>query len=663
MTLSSKSRASLFRYYSSCGCNNKYAFITYNPTLIFSRTKTSNPVYKRKLDLSEYSIDKIRNFSIIAHVDHGKSTLADRLLELTGVIKADKANKQILDKLQVEKERGITVKAQTASLFYEYKGKKHLLNLIDTPGHVDFHYEVKRSLAACQGAILLVDANEGVQAQTLANFYLAFELDLPIIPVINKIDLKVAKPEVVVQQLNTLFDITPDQIIKISAKLGTGVDEVLKAIVERIPCPQVTSGSDKATQVPFKGLLFDSHYDRFRGVVASVAVKEGQISAGDKILSLQTKKKYDVQEVGVMSPDGVPISRLYEGQVGYIIANMKKAKDALIGDTLCLAEHPVDPLPGFKPAQAMVFAGLFPADQSEFSSLQDAITKLTLNDSSVEVNSDHSAALGQGFRLGFLGLLHMDVFEQRLRQEFHINAIVTAPNVPYKVKVKGAKNIKFYGGEVVTVLNPCHLPPLSIIEEIQEPLVLGTIIVPDCYLGDLVSLSMKYRGVQVEQSYIDDTRIMFKVVFPLNEIIVTFFDELKSVTSGYGSFDYEDYGYKTGNLVKLDIYVHNVIIEELTSLVHVTKVEDRGRELCLKLKEHLSRQQFEYTIRAAINQRFIAKETVKAYRKDVTARVKSGHDMARKKLLLDRQKEGKARLRLAGKVPVKKDVLMKVLRK
>ncbi|XP_067950104.1 translation factor GUF1, mitochondrial-like [Watersipora subatra] len=631
---------------------------------IYHRNKaTFVPSNKQTLDLSEYTVERIRNFSIIAHVDHGKSTLADRLLEFTGAVKVDKSNKQLLDRLQVERERGITVKAQTASLFYNYSGSNYLLNLIDTPGHVDFHYEVKRSLAACQGAILLVDANEGVQAQTLANFFLAFELDLPIIPVLNKIDLKVAKPEVVLAQLQSLFDIEPHEVIKVSAKLGTGVDDVLKAIVERIPSPPKASVPSDTSHTPFKALLFDSYFDQYRGAIASIAVKEGQIQTGAKILSLQSGKKYEAQELGIMSPDLTPISTLYEGQVGYVVANMKNAKDALIGDTLCLVDEKVEPLPGFKPAQPMVFAGVFPMDQSEFSALQDAITKLTLNDASVAINVDHSAALGQGWRLGFLGLLHMDVFEQRLRQEFSVDSILTAPNVPYKVKLKPGKHTKTHGKEVITVLNPCHMPPMTMVEEIHEPLVLGTIVTPNDYIGDIISLVMKYRGVQKEQTIIDGSRSMFQVVFPLNEIILTFFDDLKSVTSGYGSFDYEDHGYKIGNLVKLDILVNNVLVEELTTIVHADQAQERGRELCLKLKDNLSREQFEYPIRASVNNRIIARETVKAYRKDVTAKVKSGHDMARKRLLLQRQKEGKAKLRSYGQVRVEKDVFMRVLRK
>ncbi|KAL4230757.1 Translation factor guf1 mitochondrial [Mactra antiquata] len=434
------------------------------------------------IDLSEFPPENIRNFSIIAHVDHGKSTLADRMLEETNVISKSSNNKQVLDRLQVEKERGITVKAQTASLCYTYNGTKYLLNLIDTPGHVDFNYEVSRSLAACQGVILLVDANDGVQAQTVANFFLAFDKDLPMIPVINKIDLPGAQPDIVMKQLNKLFDIDPEQILKISAKFGTGVDDVLKAIVDRIPPPKA------ATDKPLKCLLFDSWYTMYRGAVVNIAVLDGCMKKGDKFVTHHNKKVHEVQEIGVMHPTELPTDVLYAGQVGYLISNMKNIKDAMIGDTIYHHNKPVDPMPGFKPAKPMLFAGVFPSDQSQFSALKTAMEKLTLNDSSVDIHLDSSEVLGQGYTLGFLGLLHMDVFITRLDQEFGASVIVTAPNVPYKVKIIGKQNIKKYGGDSVTVLNPCKLPPTSIITEYQEPMVKGTIISPDKYMGEIISL-------------------------------------------------------------------------------------------------------------------------------------------------------------------------------
>ncbi|XP_044801854.1 translation factor GUF1, mitochondrial isoform X9 [Bubalus bubalis] len=514
---------------------------------------------KEKIDMSCFPVENTRNFSIIAHVDHGKSTLADRLLELTGAIDKTKNNKQVLDKLQVERERGITVKAQTASLFYNYEGKQYLLNLIDTPGHVDFSYEVSRSLSACQGVLLVVDANEGIQAQTVANFFLAFEAQLSIIPVINKI----------------------------SAKLGTNVESVLDAVIKRIPS--------------------------------------------------------------------------YAGQVGYLIAGMKDVTEAQIGDTLYLHKQPVEPLPGFKSAKPMVFAGMYPVDQSEYNNLKSAIEKLTLNDSSVVVHRDSSLALGAGWRLGFLGLLHMEVFNQRLEQEYNASVILTTPTVPYKAVLSSAKLIKEYREKEITIINPAQFPDKSKVTEYLEPVVLGTIITPDEYTGKIMMLCQARRAVQKNMMYIDQNRVMLKYLFPLNEIVVDFYDSLKSLSSGYASFDYEDAGYQTAELVKMDILLNGNIVEELVTVVHKDKAYSIGKAICERLKDSLPRQLFEIAIQAALGSKIIARETVKAYRKNVLAKCYGG-DITRKMKLLKRQAEGKKKLRKVGNVEVPKDAFIKVLK-
>ncbi|XP_021526056.1 translation factor GUF1, mitochondrial isoform X3 [Aotus nancymaae] len=542
---------------------------------------------KEKLDMSRFPVENIRNFSIIAHVDHGKSTLADRLLELTGTIDKTKNNKQVLDKLQVERERGITVKAQTASLFHNCEGKQYLLNLIDTPGHVDFSYEVSRSLSACQGVLLVVDANEGIQAQTVANFFLAFEAQLSVIPVINKIDLKNADPERVENQIEKVFDIPSDECIKISAKLGTNVESVLQAIIERIPP--------------------------------------------------------------------------YAGQVGYLIAGMKDVTEAQIGDTLHLHKQPVEPLPGFKSAKPMVFAGIYPVDQSEYNNLKSAIEKLTLNDSSVTVHRDSSLALGAGWRLGFLGLLHMEVFNQRLEQEYNASVILTTPTVPYKAVLSSSKLIKEYREKEITIINPAQFPDKSKVTEYLEPVVLGTIITPDEYTGKIMMLCQARRAVQKNMMFIDQNRVMLKYLFPLNEIVVDFYDSLKSLSSGYASFDYEDAGYQTAELVKMDILLNGNTVEELVTIVHKDKAHSIGKAMCERLKDCLPRQLFEIAIQASIGSKIIARETVKAYRKNVLAKCYGG-DITRKMKLLKRQAEGKKKLRKIGNIEVPKDTFIKVLK-
>ncbi|XP_060065246.1 translation factor Guf1, mitochondrial-like [Ylistrum balloti] len=622
----------------------------------FSSSSTTLAKAGDEINLAKFSPENIRNFSIIAHVDHGKSTLADRLLEITGAIPKNVRNQQVLDTLQVEKERGITVKAQTASLFHEYKGQTYLLNLIDTPGHVDFNYEVSRSLAACQGVVLLVDANQGVQAQTMANFFLAFERNLTVIPCLNKIDLYNAKPEMVLEQLHNVFETDPNDVLKISAKVGTGIEDLLTAIIERIPPPP--GDRDK----PLKCLVFDSQYDQYRGAVGNVLVMDGSVKKGDKIMSLFSRKSYEVQGTGILHPNEKLVNVLYAGQVGFIHANIKKISDFQVGDTFCHQKSPVEPLPGFKPAVPMVFAGIFPSDQSQLPSLKAAITKLTLNDSSVAVSLENSAAIGQGWRLGFLGMLHMDVFCQRLEQEFGASVIITAPNVHYRVRIKGKKNIKIYGDEIVDVLNPCKLPDLSIIEEFQEPMILATIIIPDQYLTTVLSLCLSRRGEPQEQTYIDQNRLVIRCIFPLNEVLVDFYDELKSVTSGYASFDYDDHGYRTSDLAKVEFHINKLPVEEMTMICHMSSSKRRGKEICARLKEVIPRQLTYVTIQAVVHGNIVAREDIKPIKKDVLAKCYGG-DVTRKNKLLNKQADYLKKLKQVGTVKIPKDTFIKVLKK
>ncbi|XP_073464592.1 translation factor GUF1, mitochondrial [Aquarana catesbeiana] len=611
---------------------------------------------KERIDMSEYSTEYIRNFSIIAHVDHGKSTLADRLLEITGCIPKTSSNKQVLDKLQVERERGITVKAQTASLFYTYEGKKYLLNLIDTPGHVDFSYEVSRSLSACQGVLLVVDANEGIQAQTVANFYLAFEAQLSIIPVINKIDLKNANPERVEKQLEKMFDIPACDCVRISAKYGTNVESVLQEVIKRLPPPRIQKNS------PLKALLFDSNFDHYRGVIANIALFGGEVSKGNKIVAAHSGKSYEVNEVGILTPEELPADKLYPGQVGYLVAGMKEVQEAQIGDTLYLYKQPVEPLSGFKAAKPMVFAGMFPVDQSEYSNLKSALEKLTLNDSSVSVTRDSSAALGAGWRLGFLGLLHMEVFNQRLEQEYNASVIMTSPTVPYKAVLTSPKLIKEYGAQEITIVNPCEFPDKTVVSEYLEPMILGTIISPDEYFGKIMSLCQSRRAEHKSFVYIDEHRIMVKYLFPLNEVVVDFYDNLKSLSSGYASFDYEDAGYKAADLIRMDILLNGRSVEELVTIVHREKAYSVGKAICEKLRESIPRQLFEIAVQAAIGSKIIARETIKAYRKNVLAKCYGG-DITRKMKLLKKQAEGKKKMRKIGNVEVPKDAFISVLKR
>lgn len=605
------------------------------------------------VDLTQYPTDKIRNFSIIAHVDHGKSTLADRLLELTGTIKRGHGQPQYLDKLQVERERGITVKAQTATMFHSnnFKGSdaSFLLNLIDTPGHVDFSYEVSRSLAACQGALLVVDAAQGVQAQTVANFYLAFESNLTIIPVINKIDQPTADPDRVKAQLKSMFDLDPVDVLLTSAKTGQGLDQVLPAVIERIPPPPGKSNSH------LRMLLLDSYYDEYRGVICHVAVVDGALRRGEKITSAATGISYDVLDVGIMHPELRQTGLLLTGQVGYIVSGMRSTKEARVGDTLHHSRTTVEPLPGFKPAKHMVFSGLYPADGSDFEALSHAIERLTCNDASVSVARESSTALGLGFRCGFLGLLHMDVFHQRLEQEHGAHVISTVPTVPYM--------FEYSDGSKVQVQNPAALPsnPKIQVTACWEPTVIATIIFPSEYVGAVITLCCERRGEQLEYSFIDSQRTFMKYRLPLREIVVDFYNELKSITSGYASFDYEDSEYLASDLVKLDLLLNGQPVDAMATIVHRLKAQRVGRELVEKLKKFIDRQMFEITIQAAIGTKVIARETVSAMRKNVLAKCYGG-DITRKKKLLEKQKEGKKRMKRVGSVDIPQEAFHELLK-
>lgn len=601
----------------------------------------------KTINLKNFTPDKIRNFSVIAHIDHGKSTLCDRLLEFTGTLSDRVRHEQFLDKLQVEKERGITVKAQTASMFYTYNGETYLLNLIDTPGHVDFSYEVSRSLYACQGALLLVDAGQGAQAQTIANFYLAFEQNLTIIPVINKIDMATADPDKVKAELKHLFDFDPSEAMPVSAKTGFGIDDLLKAVIKSIPAPESDLKQD------LKALLFDSWYDDYKGVIALIAVKNGSIAKGDQIMLAQTGRKYEVLELGLMYPDQVPFDTLYAGQVGYVVAGMKSVKEARVGDTLFHVKQPVTPFPGFKPAQPMVFAGIYPIENSDFDVLRDAIEKLTLNDASVSVEKTSSTALGLGFQCGFLGLLHMDVFKQRLEQEYGLSVIATAPSVLYEVTLTD--------GTALKIGNPSEFPEEGNIQEIREPIINATILVPKKYLGAVITLCEEKRGEQKQFNYLSEERVMLVYRLPLNEVATDFYDRLKSVTSGYATLDYERAGYQVSDLVKMDILLAGRAVDALSVIVHKEKAYYLGRAITQKLQKLIPRQQFEVVIQAAIGAKIIARERIAPVRKDVIAHCYGG-DITRKRKLLEKQKEGKKKMKQVGSVEVPQEAFLTILK-
>jgi len=603
---------------------------------------------EKKAVIKKYQ-KKIRNFSIIAHIDHGKSTLADRILEFTGLLTDREMEDQVLDSMDLERERGITIKARAVRLKYTADdGETYILNLIDTPGHVDFSYEVSRSLAACEGALLVIDAAQGIEAQTIANVYLALENDLEIIPVINKIDLPNADPERVKQELEDVIGLDKESVVLVSAKEGTGIKELLEQIVKRIPYP--TGRVDK----PLKALIFDSHYDPYRGVIVYVKLVEGMIEKNMKIKMMATGKEFEVDEVGVFEPDMKATESLSAGEVGYIVAGIKDVKNTRVGDTITDASNPADqPLPGYKKVTPMVFCGMYPADGADYEDLRDALDKLKLNDASLIYEPETSAALGFGFRCGFLGLLHMEIVQERLEREFGLDIVTTAPSVIYKVKKTN--------GEIVEVDNPTKFPPQVEIEEIYEPYVTATIMLPDDYVGAIMELCQEKRGQYKEMKYIDEKRVMLTYEMPLSEIIYDFYDLLKSRSRGYASLDYEFSEYKPSDLVKLDILLNGEQVDALSFIVHRGKAYEKGRKIVQKLKEEIPRHMFEIPIQAAIGKKIIARETVKALRKNVLAKCYGG-DVTRKRKLLEKQKEGKKRMRQVGKVEVPQKAFMSVLK-
>ncbi|XP_030377918.1 translation factor waclaw, mitochondrial [Scaptodrosophila lebanonensis] len=627
-------------------------------TLSCSSGATEEPQTQDEVmrEFSKIPVQRIRNFSIIAHVDHGKSTLADRLLELTGAISQNTGQHQVLDSLQVERERGITVKAQTASIFHKYKGKLYLLNLIDTPGHVDFSNEVSRSLAACDGVILLVDACHGVQAQTVANYHLAKQRELAVVPVLNKIDIKHANPDRVCKDLQSLFGIDPATILKISAKLGTGVPEVLDRVIEAIPAPKVKRDSQ------FRALIFDSWFDKYRGALNLIYVLNGTLAQGQDIQSLATKKFYPVKSISVLRPAECHVSSLAAGQVGLIACNMRSSKESIIGDTIHLKNEQATAAGSYKPQQPLVFAGVFPVDQSKHVSLRSAIEKMVLNDSAVTVKVDSSPALGQGWRLGFLGLLHMEVFCQRLEQEHGAEPIITAPSVTYHVVLSNPKMIKQSGKDTLEISNAALFPDPINIKEYYEPLVLGTIITPTEYVGQIIGVCVERRGVQQSSINIDDSRILMKYILPLSEIILDFHDRLKSLSSGYASFSYEDYGYHETDLVRLDIHLNGRPVEELCRIVHTSKATGVARDMVHKLKDLIPKQMVQIAIQACVGSKVLARETIKAYRKDVTAKLYGG-DVTRRMKLLRQQAEGKKKMRMFANVRVPHETFINVLKR
>lgn len=593
--------------------------------------------------------DLIRNFAIIAHIDHGKSTLADRLLEKTGTVPPEKLVEQFLDKMDIERERGITIKAQTVRMKYRAKdGKEYILNLIDTPGHVDFNYEVSRSLAACEGALLVVDATQGVEAQTIANTYLAIEHDLEIIPVINKIDLPSADVDRTKREIEDILGIDASEAIPVSAKYGIGIDELLEAIVKRIPPPK--GYPDK----PLKALIFDSWYDPYRGVVTTIRVIDGFIRKGMKILLMSTGRVFNVEEVGVFAPDPTPVEHIGPGEVGYIITGIKDIRDTRVGDTITDASNPTkEPFPGFKRVKPMVFAGLYPVDPDDYANLREALEKLQLNDASLVFEPESSGALGYGFRCGFLGSLHMEIVKERLEREFGLSLIITAPTVVYRVVKRN--------GEVVMVDNPEKLPDPGTIDRIEEPFVLVTIITPSEYVGNLIGLLIDRRGRERRTVYLDGSRVIMEYEVPFAEILLDFHDKVKSLSRGYASIDYEFIGYFESDLVKLDILINGKPVDALSVIVHRDKAYERGKELVTKLKELIPRQLFEVAIQAAIGKKVIARETVKPLRKDVLAKCYGG-DVTRKKKLLEKQKEGKKRMKMIGKVEIPQEAFLAVLK-
>ena len=599
--------------------------------------------------MSTVKRENIRNFCIVAHIDHGKSTLADRLMEMTGQVSERESKDQLLDSMELERERGITIKLTPVRMFYKAKdGNEYVFNLIDTPGHVDFSYEVSRSLKACEGAILIVDATQGVQAQTLANAYLAIDNDLEIMPVINKMDLASARPDEAADEIENILGVDASDAPRISAKSGLNVDEVLEQIVKKIPAPK---GDENA---PLKALIFDSFYDNFKGVICFVRIVDGTVKAGTEIKTFMSDKQFTVTEVGVFAPKMLPTDSLSAGEVGYIAASVKSIEDTQVGDTITEVARPAkEPLPGYKKALPMVFSGVFPLDGSKYNDLKDALLKLKLNDAALSIEPDNSVALGFGFRCGFLGLLHMDVIQERIEREFDLEIITTAPSVSYKVYKTN--------DEMLVVENPTHLPSSAEIAYMEEPIIAANIFTPPDYVGPIMELCQQKRGVYKDMVYLDKTRVQMKYILPLNEIIYDFFDSLKSRTKGYASFDYEIAGYQKSELVKLDMLLNGEICDALSIIVHKDKAYERGRQVAEKLKDIIPRQMFEIPIQAAVGGKIIARETVKAYRKDVLAKCYGG-DVTRKKKLLEKQKEGKKKMRSIGTVEIPSEAFISILK-
>ena len=595
------------------------------------------------------STKKIRNFCIIAHIDHGKSTIADRLIEYTGTLQKREMEAQVLDSMDLERERGITIKAQSVRILYKAQdGEEYILNLIDTPGHVDFSYEVSRSLAACEGALLVVDAAQGVEAQTLANVYLALEHDLEIIPVINKIDLPSADPDRVKHEIEDIIGLDASEAVLCSAKSGIGIPDILEAIVNKVPAPP-----DKSDE-PTRALIFDSRFDAYKGAIAYVRVKEGTIKTKDTIRMMHDNKDFDVTELGIFTPNLVPVQELPCGSVGYIAASIKNVADCHVGDTVTLADNPApEPLPGYRKAVSMVYCGLYPTESKDYENLRDALEKLQLNDAALEYEAETSLALGFGFRCGFLGLLHMDVIQERLEREYNLTLITTAPSVNYKVYKTN--------GEMLEVDNPAKLPPPTEIDYIEEPYVKATTIVPKDFVGTIMELSQDKRGEYQSMEYLDETRVSVVYHLPLSEIIYDYFDKLKSATKGYASLDYELIGYKQSPMVKMDILLNGEPVDALSIIVHKDRAATRGRALAEKLKELIPRQMFEIPIQAAVGTKIVARETVKAWRKDVLAKCYGG-DISRKRKLLEKQKAGKKRMKAVGSVEIPQEAFMAILK-
>lgn len=593
--------------------------------------------------------ENIRNFSIIAHIDHGKSTLADRLIEKTGMLSSREMQSQVLDNMELERERGITIKLKAVQLNYKAQdGEDYILNLIDTPGHVDFNYEVSRSLAACEGAILVVDASQGIEAQTLANVYLALDQDLEILPVINKIDLPSARPDEIKEEIEDVIGIDCQDAPLISAKEGLNIEDVLEAIVKKVPPP----GGDPDT--PLKALIFDSYYDTYKGVVCYVRVFEGTIKPGMKIKMMATDKEFEVVEVGVSTSKNILVDKLEAGDVGFITASIKNVKEARVGDTITDAHNPTaEPLPGYKEVVPMVYCGIYPAEGEDFNSVREALEKLQVNDAALVFEPETSAALGFGFRCGFLGLLHMEIIQERLDREFNLNVITTAPSVIYRIKKSN--------GEVLEIQNPTNMPPATEIEYMEEPIVDASIMTPTEYVGAIMELCQNKRGKFINMEYLEETRVVMHYELPLNEVIYDFFDALKSRTRGYASLDYDLKGYVKSDLVKLDILINGQLVDAFSLIVHRDKAYERGRSIAEKLVDVIPRHQFAIPIQAAIGSKIIARETIKALRKDVLAKCYGG-DISRKRKLLEKQKEGKKRMRQIGSVEVPQEAFLTVLK-